>query len=92
MTARIVQLFAARRRPATSPGARRSEAASAPARPLRAGATIVTRQDALNVIACGLLPMYGADETRRIIDLADFWPLDPQHVADAVVRALEVAS
>ena len=69
-------LFAARRRAATSNGDTRSEAATAPARPHRAGATIATRQDALNVIATGLLPMYGEAETRRIMALADLWSLE----------------
>lgn len=69
-------LFAARRRAATSPGDTRSEAATAPARPHRAGATITTRQDALNVIATGLLPMYGEAETARILTLAALWPLE----------------
>ena len=71
----IHPLFAARRRAATSPGERRSEAATAPARPPRAGATITTRLDALTVIATGLLPLYGEAETRRIMALADLWSL-----------------
>ena len=38
--------------------------------------TITTRQDAMNVIATGLLPMYGEAEVERILTLAALWPLE----------------